>query len=355
MIPAWKLAREWARFRAQLQTFVMAPVNRWRQCRYDAARDQLVTVRPGALPLSGSVAIVLVYQPVGLPDSVLHTLAHLRNAGFAPVTVLNAPLPQSDLDRLHHASALVVQRPNFGYDFGGYRDAILHLLGLRLPLERVAFLNDSIWFPVFPDCDHLDRMSRTEGDLVGYAYAQGLRRRKNAHVQSYFFMFKGAERLQSADFARFWTDLSIANSRHHTIRNAEMVMTAAFRERGWRIGWLFSSDDFRGYFTTCPDADLIRAAEYYIAIGNSRAPALRAALDGPVADLRARMLADLAAGNLGRNTIAGPPDLIYRHLGFAAMKKSAAHNYLVHRRTVRAAGLDAAFHPAVRAELAART
>lgn len=98
---------------------------RW---RYDVARSHQAQVWQGNAPLQDEVAVFLIYQETGVSDSILFTLSWLKDQGAAAVVVSNAPLTDSDKTRLMDLSYLVIQRPNLGYDFGGYREGILTVL-----------------------------------------------------------------------------------------------------------------------------------------------------------------------------------------------------------------------------------
>lgn len=350
-VPGWKVARELRRLREQAKAFVLRPFYAVLQRRYDTRRDRLVKVITGAQPLGADVVIVLVYQPNGLAASLFHTLRHIAKQGASAFVVLNAPINDTDLARLREVCALILQRPNFGYDFGGYRDALLHLFSLNQDFQTVACLNDSIWYPVFPECDHLRRMRHMDGALVGYAYAKGFRNRKIAHVQSYFFLFRGPEFLKCSDFRSFWSNLRIANSRHFTIRNSEMEMTRYFAERGHKIDWLYCADDLEAIYRTCPIHNLELMADYLVSIGHKLGPILKSAqAEGPDA-LRSAIIASFSEGKLSRNVIGFEPLTLFEHSGFAAMKKAAARNYIMQRRSALDLGITNKFHPAVAAEI----
>jgi hypothetical protein len=195
-------------------------------------------------------------------------------------------------------------------------------------------------------------MRAVEAELVGYAYAKGLRNRKNAHVQSYFFMFRGAAFLKSSDFIGFWRDLRVSDSRYFTIRNSEMQMTRFFADRGHKIGWLFSADDLEAIYRSCDAQTLDLARTYLQAIGHRLAPALAQANEAYT--LRAILLAAFADGSLSRNVIGFEPVALYQHAGFGAMKKAMTQNYVLHRRQALREGVVDSFAPAVAAEIRAK-
>lgn len=351
MLPYWKFLRELRRVKEQIKAFVALPISKWRQHQYDSRKHDLIHVHTGELPIGQDVAILLIYQPDGIPESVFHTLRHLKSAGFAPFPVVNSPISASERNKLCAHSSLMMERPNFGYDFGGYRDALLHVLQKHNNLEHVVVLNDSVWFPIFADCDHLDRMRKIDGDLIGYSYSKGFRRKKNAHVQSYFFMLKGNSFLKSDSLRQFWENLSVSDSRYHTIRHCEMNMTKHFRGLQRRIGWLFSADDLSEVLSKDDRSDSRKVLEYYIHTGNKRASIFAKALDTGELGLESLVQSELDEGNMGRNIIGGPPFLVFDRLRFAAVKKSRSYNYQVQRRALLQSGFGSQLQPIVLEEI----
>jgi hypothetical protein len=352
MIPKWKIAREARRVREQLKAFVMPLVYWLRQRNFDRNRDSRITVDAGEYALGENVVILLVYQPQGLSPSTFHTLEHIHKTGFSAFVVLNSVISDADYSRLKAHSALIMKRPNFGYDFGGYRDAILYLAKQSLALNSITCINDSIWFPVFQECDHLTRMLNVAGNLIGYSFSKGLGTKKIAHVQSYFFMFKGNDFLKSHDFYSYWSSLKVSDSRHFTIRNSEMKMTGYFEKRNSIIGWLFSADDMMKFYKTCPDQQIIDAVRYLQAIGHHSASMFKNVSLQDVVTVRGILLSGLQAGKISRNVIGSEPGMLYRGLNFAAMKKSKSQNYVIQRQIAIDRQISQNFAPEVVQEVA---
>ncbi|MGP9792056.1 rhamnan synthesis F family protein [Roseinatronobacter sp. NSM] len=351
MIPKWKIAREARRVREQVKALLMTPVYWHQQRSFDRQRNARIEVSEGGLVLGANVVVLLVYQPKGVSQSTFHTLEHLQAEGFSAFVVLNSGVSAAEYDRLKAHCALIMKRPNFGYDFGGYRDAILHLTTQPHALDSITCINDSIWFPVFKQCDHLSRMRGIAGNLIGYSFAKGFKTRKNAHVQSYLFMFKDKVFLNSDDFRDYWANLKVSNSRHFTIRNSEMGMTAYFQGKNHKIGWLFSADDMRHYYTTCADQDILAARSYLDTIGHHSAALFR---DLPLHDvpaIRHRLIEGLENGKLSRNVIGSEPGMLFHGIGFAAMKKSASYNYQMQRQISIDRGICQQFAPQVEQEI----
>lgn len=353
MIPKWKIVREAQRIREQLKAFLMKPVYWQQQRSFDRNRDTRIVVQSGSLTIGTNVVVLLVYQPNGIADSLFHTLRHLRSEDFSTLIVLNSSVSDSEFEQLKAHCALIMKRPNFGYDFGGYRDAILHLTAQQYELNSITCINDSIWFPVFQDCDHLMRMLDTPGDLVGYSFAKSHPQRQNAHVQSYFFMFKGGAFLNSTEFQHYWSNMKVSNSRYMTIRSSEMKMTRYFESQNFKIGWLFSADDMKTYYQSCADEEVTAAVAYLKAIGHHSAALFKDIPAGDIASTRQTLISGLESGKLSRNVIGSEPGMLFQGIGFAAMKKSKSYNYQMQRKITVDRDICTQFEPAVNSEVTA--
>lgn len=101
--------------------------------------------------------------------------------GYAPFVVSNLPLPEVERGRLLPSVWRYIERSNFGYDFGGFRDAVLELASDLPRMERLFFLNDSTWSPLPGGQDWLDAVESLGVDFAGAAtnYGTPLRRAVN--------------------------------------------------------------------------------------------------------------------------------------------------------------------------------
>lgn len=353
MIPSWKVRREARRVREQVKALIMQPIYWKHQHDFDRNLDTHIKIETGALSLCNNIVVLLVYQPKGISASVFHTLSHLKSEGFSAFVVLNFSVEDSEYEKLKESCALIMRRPNFGYDFGGYRDAILHLLKIEHSLNSITCINDSIWFPVYSTCDHLRRMLKISGDFVGYSLSKGVKRKKNIHIQSYLFMFKGIDFLKSESFKSYWSDLKISNSRHFTIRNSEMKMMRYFEDRKFKIGCLFSADDMKAYYKSCSDEKITAAVHYLNAIGHHSAALFKDVPAEDITTIRQTLISGIESGKLSRNVIGSEPDMLFKGIGFAAMKKSKSYNYQIQRNIAVKKGICSDFDATVSNEVRA--
>lgn len=206
----------------------------------------------GAVPFSPKVAIYLIFPKNGVLPTHLHSLRYMVENGYAPLVVANLPMQPQDVALLQEHAWQVLERPNFGYDFGGYRAAILQMQSLLPQLKRLVLLNDSAWFPLAGKMNWLAEAEAMGKDFVG-AMESGFvqnrgnvenyetrkwapdRTRKNFHYGSYALSI-GPGLLGSRDFLNWWKKLRISQGRHRTIRRGEIGLSQWVIRNGFSHG-----------------------------------------------------------------------------------------------------------------------
>ncbi|MGE0350245.1 rhamnan synthesis F family protein [Hydrogenophaga sp.] len=185
------------------------------------------------------VVIYLIFPKDGLLASHLVALKHFLEDGYAPIVVSNVSLSLEDREELLQYTHHLIERPNYGYDFGGYRDGILFLRD-RLPtLDRLALMNDSVWFPLAKMQDWLLAAEHLGPDAVGavsnYFTDPEDERRSGDMSESWqydtqyprfhycsFALSFGPAVLRDARFLRFWEGFRLSNNKVETIRRGEV-------------------------------------------------------------------------------------------------------------------------------------
>lgn len=237
MLPGWKLRRELGRVGQQLRGIGEMLTDPVKQHMLDRAVARGLPLLEGAQPASDKVALVLIYQPAGVANSVLATCGWLAAAGYAPFVVSNAPITPQDRARLAAVAWRAVERPNFGYDFGGYRDGLTSLVRWGVAPKELLILNDSIWLPMLPTTDLLDRLSDNPAEIAGAI----LRTRGDEQfLESYLYRISRTA-LAHPSFAAFWTGLRLTSNKYHVIRRGERGFSAAMRAAGLRVAGVYDS------------------------------------------------------------------------------------------------------------------
>lgn len=262
MATAEKLKRELVRPFKQLARNFLLPARRaagtLRRIRYDASRGRLVRVTEGNQPAGREIAVLLIYQPQGVLESIYFTLTYLTEQGVSPVVVSNLPLSNEDRERLAAASWLVIERPNVGYDFGGYREGILTVLERGLLPEALYVLNDSIWFPLRSDSDTIARCREASEDIYGLKITTVKKRRyRREIVHSYFYRFS-AQVVASEPFIRYWKYLRLINHKPTVVGEFEFKLSPHFSSCGFTVGSIATPQLVAEYLINLEDAEKMR-------------------------------------------------------------------------------------------------
>lgn len=246
MIPAWKIRRELETLRQQLQAIPERLIGPARQRRLDSRFPEGYRITDGAVPLGAKVAIFLTYQPRGMSASAVATCRHLSERGYAVLLVANAPLTAADEHALGRWVWRFVERPNFGYDFGGYRDGIRLLWHWSVSPDILIVLNDSVWFPIDQNETMLASMEASSAGFLGALRHVDLPEKDAEHAGiflSYFFLIKRSV-LASDVFVNYWNNYVSTSNKYLTVRRGERGFSRTLFAAGVPSEGLYSRDRF---------------------------------------------------------------------------------------------------------------
>ncbi|MEE9429278.1 MAG: rhamnan synthesis F family protein [Paracoccaceae bacterium] len=261
LIPFWKIKRELKRLGRQLsQDFPDWLLDHYEYYRYTYLTSHKVNVTVGQREKSDKIVLFLVFPKNGIQNSHITMLEYFIKEGFSPLVVSNLPLSPEDLIRLSPFVWKTLQRENFGYDFGGYREGLLHIKNLLPTLNELVLTNDSIWFPVGNGSNWLESARKTGAQFVGPITAPGNWDRvevydyrdvswkwnvntRNYHLCSFMLWFNN-DVTKSRKFLRFWKRLRITNRKRLTVRRGEMGLTRFMRSCGFSFASVIDLSEF---------------------------------------------------------------------------------------------------------------
>lgn len=167
--------------------------------------------------------MVLIHQPAGVLDSTLFQLGWLNRNEVSSIIIANHPLSKADHAALSPLCHLIIDRPNIGYDFGGYRDGVLTLSECGMLADALYIINDSIWFPLDANSDVIEKCRASSAGLFGPQMSQYSKRTSAGYIQSYFFRF-------SSDPLR---SLGLINDKYTVVKRQERNLTPKFVAQAW--------------------------------------------------------------------------------------------------------------------------
>lgn len=153
------------------------------------------------------------------------------------VFITNNSLPDSELSKIQKFVTCTIARPNFGYDFKAWSEA-LNIYGFDNlnKFDDVVFANNSCYAPVFDletifyemNNRNVDFWGITQYHSVPKKYAS-LKMDVPKHIQSYFLVFTKRV-FSSKEFYNFWSSRESYSTIEEVVKNNEIEMTRFFSQ-----------------------------------------------------------------------------------------------------------------------------
>ena len=215
----------------------------------------------GSLSLKNRTVIFLIFPEAGITNSHLRTLKYFIKNNYSPIVISNLPLIESDRSEILKNCCSLIERKNFGYDFGGYRDAILHLSNNIKKFDNLLLINDSTWFPILQDNAFINFINNSNLDFIGATSHYGFERLKlpskrenlpktinfnsdnrNFHYASYALSFS-KKILNDSNFYKFWKTLRLSGAKNVIVRRGEIGLTQfIIRNKNYSHGSFIDSE-----------------------------------------------------------------------------------------------------------------
>jgi lipopolysaccharide biosynthesis protein len=209
---------------------------------YDKVIAKKTSITTGTISISDRIAIYVIFPKCGVEEKHLHALRYINGAGYSAVVVVNGRLANAEKEELLQLCSKLIERENFGYDFGGYREGLLFIRSLTVAPKFVAILNDSCWFPSNSNANWLHEAESLNVELAsaltfsgsgwvkralassGDSFHAGPRRSKRLHHCSFAILFSRAA-LERSDFWDFWRSLHLSSRRDRTVKWGERALS----------------------------------------------------------------------------------------------------------------------------------
>lgn len=350
--PFWKIKRELKRFPISVMSKARASLGPLHRIRHDLTAHRTVRVIDGDRPVAPEVAIFLIYQPGDFLDSLFLTLDHLIEKGMAVILVANHPIDAEKEALLRPYCFRMIERPNIGYDFGGYREGVLYALREKLLMERLFLLNDSNWFPITEDSDLIDAARASVADIYGVFLGSPRKRERDTHLQSYFYRFNLGI-VSDPRFERYWKKMPLIEEKRLVVRHREVGLSRHFRELGFTLGSYHARPDVLAAAMALSDDELMLELDYLRRIDYFREGIQRRLTENLPELLKDRQqLAELLEeGNFSFNYLGNHPVITLGSLNSPIIKKNRDPEFREMRREIKASALSERLLPVVRREL----
>ncbi|PJE27761.1 Rhamnan synthesis protein F [Pseudooceanicola antarcticus] len=351
--PLWKIKRELVRFPVSVFSKFRASFAPLIRRGHDLTAHKTVHVHAGHLPQAPEIAVFLIYQPKEILGSTLLLLEHLVSRGIAPIVVANHPLTESHQKALAPFCFRMIERPNLGYDFGGYREGTLWVLKNLPDTEALYILNDSNWFPVSGDSTVIEAARAAPEDVWGLYLVVPLKRPEQQHLHSYFYRFN-RRTFTSDAFRKFWETMPLVNEKRLVVRRYEVGTSKYFREQGFSLGTLVTPQDILDATLSLSDEELVDVLAFAERHRIALVPELKAFnASGPDRFKDRKAVAEmLTSTNFTLTYIANHPLVQIKGLDTPILKKNRDEVFVDMRSEIFRCNLGDRLHPTVRDEIA---
>ncbi len=256
---------------------------------YDLFLSKKRVDKRGEQGLGDHVAVYVIFPTRGLKASHLKTLQYLKDKQYSVFVVSNLPLVEDELKRVLPLCHTCIERPNFGYDFGAYRDGVLAALVADSKINRLVLLNDSAWFPVTDQTDWLDDVQRLDVDFAAAVSNFGVPRPDPEDFRNFVFDYRtdhyrfhycsfalafGERPLSDPDFRNFWQRFPLTNKKKSTVRRGEVGLTAWMLKKGYSHGSTFDVASMEQSLNDLDDDTLQRVLQHLIVPADERMKAV---------------------------------------------------------------------------------
>lgn len=174
------------------------------------------------------VAVVAHWSvDAALTRSFRELVSGLTRHGYAVVVVSASPAGSPLRWGSDMVDAVVLRKPNIGYDFGSWAVA-LDRYPCIATADQVILANDSMVGPFTDMTDLLERFNAASTDVWAltdtWQYFH--------HLQSYFLGFRNGV-LAEAPLARFWADIREEPTKWDVINNGELRLSRLLRREAY--------------------------------------------------------------------------------------------------------------------------
>jgi Rhamnan synthesis protein F len=231
--PVWKVKRELRRIGLRGLDFFLRPSEFAAQLWHDLRFTQRTTVVEGSAIADRKVAVFFVFQPNEFNKSIRITCEHLVSQGYGIILVSSAPIPAPALAEMRALCWKILIRPNYGYDFGGYRDGIRLLRESGRQLDYLMLLNDSMWFPLSDSAKLIGKLESENLPINGPVFENKANKSADRrHYQSYMLLV-GSKALQSEAFSRYWRWARVSSRKRVVLLYGEKQFSVSLFNAGF--------------------------------------------------------------------------------------------------------------------------
>lgn len=197
--------------------------------------------------------VVVLYSKGPAPEFLTNVIDAIDQSPHNLILVSNFPLSPLQKAKLSEKCHVLIERKNFGRDFGAYKDGISYVRTHYPEVERLVLINDSLFF-FRKSLDKLISDLTAPYDFIGLTETQEF----HYHVQSFMLSF-GPAVIKHPTFQRFWDKYLPISTRYWAIHRGEVRLTRQLTKAGFRPHILFPAAHLFSHLQRRPVRDVIES------------------------------------------------------------------------------------------------
>ena len=173
---------------------------------------------------SKKIVLFAIYEKENIRNDVKNALKELYELDCTIVLVNSRRLSEASRNELTQWTTAYIERPNYGRDFGSYKDGMLWIYKNLKPevmdVERLLILNDSVFYTRANLRSFFTSLLNTQRPVYGATMNFQI----IAHIGS-FCLSLSSSIFQHKDFKKFWRKYRKTDLRAHTIKYGELELS----------------------------------------------------------------------------------------------------------------------------------
>jgi len=212
----------------------------WRDLSLGRYGTRHVRIDGNLKTLGQDICILSIFNPDNtILKSVLGLIKAIRREGYGLILVVNGAHIDRDCFRGEIGPRdMLITRPNLGRDFAAYQLATNLLLDSEIPIKRLLYCNDSVFFLDRNDSTAVFRRLITSEE----AWIGMTENYDRYHITSWCFQLSRAV-LTSPSSMRFWKTYLPIDHHRHAIQRGEIRLSRVLLQAGFVPHVMFNTKD----------------------------------------------------------------------------------------------------------------
>jgi hypothetical protein len=169
-------------------------------------------------------AIFAIYEKGNIRNDVMRALEVLADLNYSIILVNSRKLNEESRVKISKVVFSYIERPNYGRDFGSYKDGFLWLYKKHrdkyLAADRLLFLNDSVYYSRNSLSEFFKLLRDNSVDALGAT----INHDRYTHIGS-FCLSVGPAIIARDEFVDYWKKYRKTDLRPNTIKNGELKLS----------------------------------------------------------------------------------------------------------------------------------